>query len=219
MAESLNPTLISRVAAALHTDWVHSVPVRRVAAGGLVVLAGVAAVRPDPAGKQVDVVVTTHDIGPGTALTADDVSVQSRLAATIPDGAAVDPATVLGARLAGPARRGEVLTDLRMLGRHLTEAAAGPDARIVPVHPNDSALADLLHPGDVVDVVAAAQTDPGVDSQATPRVVAAGGVVVLVSGDRRNTTDDRVVLVALPAAAATAVAGATLVQPVTLTLH
>ncbi len=213
MGESLNPTLITRISAALRPDWTRTVLARRVAAGALVVLAAVAAIRSDPQGDRIDVVVARHDITPGTALTADDISLESRSARTIPDGAVIDMSSALHGTLAGPARRGEVLTDVRLLGSRLTEAAAGPDARIVGVHPADAALTDLVHPGDIVDVVTA---DDGVDPGA-PRVVAAGGIVVLVS-DKQNH-DDRVVLVALPATAAVAVAGATLAQAVTLTLR
>ncbi|MGH3561022.1 MAG: SAF domain-containing protein, partial [Mycobacterium sp.] len=110
---------------------------------------------------------------------------------------------------------GEVLTDVRLLGERLAEATAGPDARIVPVHPADGALIDLVRPGDVVDVVAASDTDP----HASPRIVATGAIVVLVSDRQKGAADDRVVLVALPATAANAVAGAALVQTVTLTLR
>jgi Flp pilus assembly protein CpaB len=215
MRESLNPSLTTRVSQPLRADWTRTVLARRVAAGGLVVLAGIAAIRSNPEGDRIEVVIATRDISPGTALTADDISLESRLAAAVPDGATVDLATVLGATLAGAARRGEVLTDVRLLGKRLTEATGGPDARIVPVHPADSALAGLVRPGDVVDVVAASDTD----SHANPRVVATGGIVVLVSDQQNRTADDRVVLVALPATAANAVAGAALAQTVTLTLR
>ena len=59
---------------------------RRVAAAGLVLLAGVAALRTDPAGDLAEVVVAAHDLTPGSALTADDVRIERRLATTIPDG-------------------------------------------------------------------------------------------------------------------------------------
>jgi Flp pilus assembly protein CpaB len=214
MGESLNPTLISRVSQALRPDWTRTVRARRVAAGALVVLAGLAAIRSDPHGERVEVVVASRDLPPGAALTADDVSLESRPARTVPDGVATDMSSVLRTTLAGPARRGLVLTDGRLRGSRLTDAAAGPDARIVGVHPADAALVDLVRPGDVVDVVTA---DDAADPPGAPRVVASGGIVVLVS-DKQNH-DDRVVLVALPATAAVAVAGATLAQAVTLTLR
>ncbi len=218
--KSLNPSLPTRIAQWLRPDWTRTLLARRIAAAGLVVLAGIAALRPDPDGERVPVVVAARDLSPGNALTADDLRLEKRLAPTIPDGAQSDIDTIVGSTLAGPTRRGEVLTDLRLLGRRLAESAAGPDARIVPVHPEDSALADLVRPGDVVDVVAASDTSSPSTPKA-PSVIATGAIVVLVSAKQKAqaATNDRVVLVALPAASANAVAGAALVQTVTLTLH
>jgi Flp pilus assembly protein CpaB len=215
--KSLNPSLPARISQWLRPDWSRTVLARRIAAAGLVVLAGVAALRPNPDGERAQVVVAARDLSPGAALTADDLRLEKRLTPTIPDGSQSDIDTIVGSTLAGPARRGEVLTDVRLLGRRLAESAAGPDARLVPVHPVDGALADLVRPGDVVDIVAASETS----SQATARVVATDAIVVLVSAKQKAqaATSERVVLVALPAAAANAVAEAALAQTVTLTLH
>lgn len=217
---SLNPSLPTRISQWLRPDWSRTLLARRIAAAGLVVLAGVAALRPDPDGERAQVVVAARDLRPGAPLTADDLRLEKRLAPTIPDGSQADIDTVVGSTLAGPARRGEVLTDVRLLGRRLAESAAGPNARIVPVHPADSALADLVRPGDVVDVVAASETGSGSVPKA-PTVVAVDAIVVLVSEKQKAqaASGDRVVLVALPAASADAVAGAALTQTVTLTLH
>jgi Flp pilus assembly protein CpaB len=215
--KSLNPSLPARISQWLRPDWSRTVLARRIAAAGLVVLAGVAAVLPNPDGERAQVVVAARDLSPGAALTADDLRLEKRLAPTIPDGSESDIDTIVGSTLAGPTRRGEVLTDVRLLGRRLAESAAGPDARIVPVHPVDGALADLVRPGDVVDIIAASETN----SAAAARVVATNAIVVLVSAKQKAqaATSERVVLVALPAAAANAVAGAALTQTVTLTLH
>lgn len=216
--KSLNPTLPSRLSQWLRPDWSRTLLARRIAAGGLVLLAAIAALRPDPDNARAPVVVAARDLGPGAELTADDVHIEMRSAATTPDGSRAELADVLGSTLAGPARRGEVLTDVRVLGRRLAESAAGPDARIVPVHPADSALIDMVRPGDVVDVVAAAESNA---QAAAPHVVATDAVVVSVSAKPKaqSASNERVVLVALPAASATAVAGAALVATVTLTLH
>lgn len=125
---SLNPSVLSRLSLWLRPDWTRTVLARRVAAGGLVVLAGIATLRSNPAGDYTQVVVADHDLRPGNALTAADVRIEKRLASTVPDGARADVGAVVGSTLAGPARRGEVLTDVRLLGSRLAEAAIGSKA-------------------------------------------------------------------------------------------
>jgi SAF domain len=218
---SLNPTLLRRLSASLRPDWTRTVLARRAAAGGLVVLAGIATLRSNPDGDRVEVAVATHDLTPGIALTADDVRIEKRSATTVPDGSQANLGALVGATLAGPTRRGEVLTDVRVLGSRLAESTAGPGARIVPLHLADSALIDLVRVGDVVDVLAAPDTDAPTGAQAVTKVVATDAVVVLVSAKQKvqAADSDRVVLVALPARVANTVAGSALGQAVTLTLH
>lgn len=216
MGESLNPTLLERISRTLRPDFTRTARARRLAAGLLVMLAGVAALRPDAGDVQREVAIAARDLRPGTPLTADDVRMENRSAATLPDGAHSDIA-IIGSTLAGPARRGEVLTDARVLGPRLAGLNAGPDARVVPLHLADAAVLDLIRTGDVVDILGA----PSADANARPRVIATNAVVVLVSATAKTigSSNDRVVLVALPASAAHALAGATLVQTVTLTIH
>jgi Flp pilus assembly protein CpaB len=216
MGESLNPTLLDRISRTLRPDFTRTARARRLAAGLLVVLAGVAALRPDARDVQREVAIAARDLSPGTPLTADDVHMENRSAATLPDGAHTDLA-IIGSTLAGPARRGEVLTDARVLGPRLAGLSAGRDARVVPLHLADAAVLDLIRTGDVVDILGA----PSADANARPRVIATNAVVVLVSATAKTigSSNDRVVLVALPVSAAHALAGATLVQTVTLTIH
>lgn len=213
--EPLNPTPLDRARRALSPDFARTVLARRIVAGFLVLLAGVAALKPDPTGAHTEVAVTVRDLAPGQKLTPDDVQLEKRSTATLPDGAQTELSPVLGATLAGPARRGEVLTDARILGSRLAGLAVGPDSRVVPLRLADVAVPDLIRTGDVVDVL-------GAQNQASqPRLIATNAVVVLVSpaGKIPGSGNDRVVLVALPSAAATALASATLVQEVTLTIH
>ena len=212
MGDSLNPTVLSRISRAIKPDFARTALARRIAAGVLVLLAGVAAWRPDPHSTSRAVVVATRDLAPGITGTPDDVALSSRPAGTRPDGAVTTLDAAVGATLAGPSRRGEILTDARVLGSRLTGLSVGPNARTVPVHLADAAVLDLIRPGDVVDILGA----PPADSTARPRLLAVGAVVVLVSA---AAGDGRVVLVALPAAAAHTLAAATLVQEVTLTIH
>ena len=215
MGDALNPSPLSRLSRALNPDWVRTTAARRAIAAALVILAAVAALRDDPDGTQVAVVVAVRDLTPGIELTADDVRIENRSAPTVPENSPERVDTVVGRTLAGPVRRGEVLADVRLLGPRLAEAAVGPDARIVPLPLADSAVLDLIRSGDVVDIVAAA-------SDAEARVIATGAVVVLVSAKESGVAargDGRVVLVALPAPAARTVAGAALVQAIAITLH
>lgn len=217
MVDDLGPALRERALRVIRPDFTRTVLARRLAAGALVLLAAVLALRPDPAGTFTDVVVAAADLSPGITLTADDVRLQKHAIATVPDGAITDPAGLEGMTLAGPARRGEILTDARVLGSRLAGLNAGPDARVVPVHLADAAVLDVIRTGDVVDVLGAAQTG----GDAPPRLIAAGAVVVLVSAAAKasGARPDRVVLVALPRGAATALAGASLTESITLTIH
>jgi hypothetical protein len=208
---------MTRLRQALQPDWVHTLAARRSAAGALVVLAAIAALRADPHGDQSPAVVAARDLTPGAAVTMADIRLENRLTATLPDGTQSDTDPVVGAIIAGPVRRGEVITDARLLGPRLAQSAAGPDARIVPLHLADSAVSDLVRAGDVVDILAA----PVSEADAAPRVIATDAIVVSVSAGSKTPTAaaEPVVLVALPVRAAHTVAGATLVQTVTLTIH
>lgn len=216
----MDTTLRERVSRVLHPDFARTVTVRRIAAGTLVLLAAAAALRPDPAGRYSDVAVALADLRPGVPLTADDVRLEKRSAATLPDGVQTDLSRIIGATLAGPARRGEVLTDARVLGPRLAGLSAGPDARVVPLQLDDDGVLDVIRPGDVVDVLGAPADAVGA-SRSAARVLAAGAVVVLVTAPPNGTMGGggRVVLVALPVREATMLAGASLVQAVTLTIH
>jgi Flp pilus assembly protein CpaB len=217
MGNPLNPTVLNRISRAVRPDFARTVLARRIAAGLLVVVAAVLAWRPDPRAEPRDVVVAVRDLAPGVTVTAEDVALLSRPAGTLPDGAVTAVDAVVGATLAGPSRRGEIVTDVRVLGSRLAGLSVGAEARTVPVHLADTAVLDLIRPGDVVDILGAESAD----GAAHPRLLATGAVVVLVSPApaRDGTGDGRVVLVALPAAAAHTLAGATLVQDVTLTIH
>ena len=221
MGDSLDAPLLGRLTQKLRPDWARTAAARRVAAGLLVLLAAVIEFRPDPRDGQVTVVIAKHDLSPGSALTADDVVVESRSAPSLPDGALRESSAAVGSVLTAPARRGEVITDVRLLGSRLTAAAAGPDARMVPLHLADAALPDLLRAGDTVDVLAGPENAGVTADQAAAEVIATDAKVVLVSERLASPTsnDERVVLVALPRHSANAVAGAALHRAITVTLH
>jgi Flp pilus assembly protein CpaB len=120
---------------------------------GLAVLSAVAAVRP-PAPPSVVVLAAAHDLAPGTALALADLRPVPLPAAAVPAGALRPGAEVLGRLVAGPVRRGEPLTDVRLVGPALL-AALGPGTVAVPVRFADAGAVALLRPGDRVDVLAA----------------------------------------------------------------
>ncbi|MGW3482255.1 RcpC/CpaB family pilus assembly protein [Rhodococcus indonesiensis] len=215
----LDPTLADRLTALTRPGWARSVAVRRAIAAGLVGVAAVSAVTGGASDDRTRTVVAARDLRPGQTLTADDVTVTERDASQLPSGALTEPAEALGHTLAGPVPAGEVLVGVRMLGPRLAAATTGDSAaRVVPVRLADPGVGDLLREGDLVDVLTVA----GASAPSAPevRVLATGATVVLAQGtDETNTRGEKVVLLALPPEPATAVAAASLVSALTVTLH
>jgi len=168
---------------------------RRLLAAGLAagaVAAGLTVLAPDPPAT-VDVLAASRDLAGGAALRPDDLDTVALPRSSVPDGALSDPSAVEGRVLAGPIRRGEPLTDVRLVGRELLAAYGGEGEGLVatPVRIADAGTAGLLRPGDVVDVLAAdtgartGATD-GADATDTASVVARAVRVLTVP----RTTDD-----------------------------
>ena len=133
---------------------------RRLIAAALVAAAAVSALRtlaPPPA-DTVDVLVAARDLPSGTRLADDDLVVRAFPTDLAPPDAAT---AATGRVLAAPVGRGEVLTDVRVVGPAL--ALAQPGETILPVRLPDAGMAMLLRPGDEVDLVA---TDPGTGTSA-----------------------------------------------------
>jgi len=138
---------------------------------GLAVLIGITSVRDSPVG--VDVVVAARDLASGAVLGPDDVRTASLPPASIPAGAASDPADVVGRQVAAPMREHEMLTDRRLLDpRDLSAYGEGLVLAAVRVAAEE---ASMLRAGDQVDVVA---LDPGGEHEAA--IVAQGAEVVAV---------------------------------------
>ena len=133
---------------------------RRVLSAGL--LAGAMALalqvlEPAPPAT-VPVLVAAHDVRAGATLRSGDLRLTRRPAATLPAGALSLVASATGRPVATAVRRGEVLTDVRLAGAGaLRGLAAGTVA--APVRVADPATADLVRPGDTVDVLAAGAGD------------------------------------------------------------
>jgi Flp pilus assembly protein CpaB len=120
---------------------------------GLAVLSGLSAVRP-PAPPTTAVLVAARDLPPGTALAAADLGRAALPSRLVPAGALRPGASVVGRLVAGAVRRGEPLTDVRLLGPALLAGYAA-DAVAVPLRFADPGAVALLRPGDRIDVLAA----------------------------------------------------------------
>jgi Flp pilus assembly protein CpaB len=99
------------------------------------------------------VVVAARDLPAGHRLAADDLAVRDLPPPARPAGAVPDVPAALGRTVAAGVRRGEPLTDARLVGPGLL--AGSPAGQVAaPVRVADPAEAALVRPGDVVDVLA-----------------------------------------------------------------
>jgi Flp pilus assembly protein CpaB len=153
---------------------------RRLLTAGLlaaaVAFALQAATPSPPPGERV--VVAAHDLSGGVRVSGTDVTVHGLPRDALPGGALRERADAEGRFVVGPVRKGEVLTDVRLVGRSLLEAY-GHTLVAAPVRIADAASVRLLHAGDVVDVLAAG-ADDGAVGGAGARLVASAVPVVTV---------------------------------------
>jgi len=175
---------------------------RLLAAGlvGLAALAGLHALRPPPA-PTVTVWAAAHDLAGGRPLTVADLTRLALPVAAVPAGALRATIAVTGRLLAAPVRRGEPLTDVRLLGPSLLAALPQPGLVAVPVRIADGpAAVAVVKPGDVVDILETA--DPSAGGPTRPTTVATRVQVLSVpqSTDGADATG-LVVLAATPAQA------------------
>lgn len=145
------------------------------------------ALRPDTA--SVVVLTAARDL-PGGVLKGTDLIPAALRPGTAPEGALRPGTPFAGKILAGPARRGEPLTDVRLLGPGLL-AAHGPGTVATPVRVADPETARLLSPGDVVDVLAATGSTW---NGTTPAMTVAEDVTVLTTPNGESERDALVVL-------------------------
>jgi Flp pilus assembly protein CpaB len=169
----------------------------------------------------VAVLAAAHDLGAGAVLTPADVRVVRLDPTLAPAGALRSAGSALGRTLAGAVRRGEPITDVRLVGRALTSGLGPADSVAVPVRLADGETASFLHTGDRVDLLATPAdgaaglaADPSAQAAGvTPEgaVAVAAGVRVLAVLTRPDATleDGVLVLVATSVEGARRLAGAT----------
>lgn len=139
------------------------------------VAAAVHATAPPPP-DTTTVLAAAADLPAGSEVASEDVVPVELDPATVPAGTVRDP---VGRVLAAPVRRGEPLTDVRLVGDGL--AAAHPELATLPVRFPDAGVAALLEAGDRIDLVA---TDP---QGAGARVVAHD--VLVLATPRTGTSE------------------------------
>lgn len=196
---------------------------RRLLAAGLFagsVAFGLQVLAPPPP-PTVPAVVAARDLPAGARLGPDHLDVARVPAGTLPDGAARAVAEVSGATLLSGVRRGELLTDVRLVG---PAGVAGLGAGLVatPVRIADAEAARLVRPGAVVDVLAAGGGMEG--GAVTARLVAAAvrvlAVPTAVDGDGfGGNQDGALVLLATTDETAARLAGAAVTDRLSLVLR
>ena len=184
---------------------------RRLIAAVLVagaVLAGLRAVAPPPP-DTVAVLVAARDLPSGAVLDARDLVARDFPADLAPPDAT---GAAAGRVLAAPVRRGEVLTDVRLVGPALAEAV--PGETVLPVRLPDAGMATLLRAGDEVDLVA---TDPGTgDTTVVARDVTVLATPTGVPDGPAGGAGGALIVVGASSSEAIAIAGAGLAQYLTV---
>ena len=155
------------------------------------VLAGFRAVAAPPS-PTVPVTVAARDLPGGAVLEAEDLTTAPFATGTAPDGLARE---AVGRQLAAGVRRGEPITDARLVGATLVEGLSGLVA--MPVRLPDSAMAELLRVGDSIDLL-------GADPQGGPALPVSDEALVLAlpRGSEEPAADGlpgRLVVLGVPA--------------------
>lgn len=158
-ASGLQRQPLDRLSAALtryRRNGRHARIIRRIAAALLLVAAGVIAVTDSTADTAdgATVQVVARDLPTGATLQASDL--RTIAVRSPPDGALPAQSAAAGRVLAGPIRKGEIVTDVRLLSA--AGPSPGPGQAAVPVRPDDSATVALLTPGMRVAVIGVDQT-------------------------------------------------------------
>jgi pilus assembly protein CpaB len=181
----------------------------------LLVAAAVLALRPDdppaPAatvGATQHVVVAARDLAAGTELGAADLRIVSMPVGIVPSGSSPRAGGLIGRIAAGAIRRGEALTDARVVGPGLAAGLDPGESAAVPVRIADPEAAALVRVGDRVDVLGTPVAPDGSQATAGETVTIASAVRVLAVLRSRDPADGVVLVVAIGAAAARTLAGA-----------
>jgi Flp pilus assembly protein CpaB len=195
------------------------------------VLLALPALRPratSPIAVGTTVLVAARDLPAGAVLAPGDVRAVPYPPARSPEGAAHTVSAVVGRRAVLPLRRGEPITDVRLLDDALLRrlAPAGDDLVAAPVRIADAGEVALVRAGDRVDVLAgpAAGADVGgAASTATPQAATtllhAALVLTVPAPASASAADGGLILVSARPAEAAALAAAAATSRLSLVLH
>jgi Flp pilus assembly protein CpaB len=166
--------------------------------------------------RTVPILVAAQDLAAGATIDQASLRLTDLPVADVPVGALHSSSAALGRTIGAPVRRGEAITDVRIVGPSLAAALAGPGAVAVPVRLSDVDTAALLRPGDRLDVLAA----PPRGEDGVARVVAHDARVMAVpSANPDSTADGSLVVLATSENAAKTLAAAATVGQITVTLR
>jgi pilus assembly protein CpaB len=152
------------------------------------------------ASASVKTLVATHEIVSGAVITNEDVSLRDLPIHLVADGSFHSRADAIGQIAVGAIRRGEVITDARVVAPSLLSESG---LVAIAITLNDSANAQLVHAGDRVDVLASRGGAIASDG-ATPARLVASDVEVLSTKTHESSG---VVVLAVTASDAQAIAG------------
>lgn len=196
---------------------------RRLLAAGLCAGAmafALHALAPPPAAT-VAAVSASRDLPAGARLGGADLTLARIDPRSIPDGALLTLALARGATVVSAVRRGEVLTDVRLLGAGALDRL-GPGLVAAPVRISDAESVGLLRPGSVVDVLATAAPETVGPGEA--RLVAAAVRVIAVPQSRQgrfpsSLSEGSLVLLATTSPTAARLAGAAVTDRLSLVVR
>jgi pilus assembly protein CpaB len=120
----------------------------------------------------ITVVKARSQLPGGTVVSASDLVLDRVAASEVPEGVLTDPLGMVGKTLASPVAENQMMTPLNVIA---ARTSVSPGHVIAPLRLADAALATLLRPGDVVDVIAA----DGQAEQAATIVASAARVVTI----------------------------------------
>jgi Flp pilus assembly protein CpaB len=175
---------------------------RHIAAAlaAVAMILGVSALRPHPPAS-TRVWVAARDLSGGAALGPGDLRSELLPRADVPNDALPAAREPIGVVLGAPVRRGEPLTDVRMLSVNLLAASGAPDDLAVPVRVTDGPSAVVLvKAGELITVIASGDQGTGVAGPA--RTVVEDVRVLAVPGHLTDDDSGLIIVAATPRQAA-----------------